>query len=110
MKKITTKEYLQSYSVSKDGLSVNKSENEKISTRDYLTSKRVDPILALKVEQIKQNIAKQKIHNMLRMLFTFLLVVSFSPWSSHINIPNNIQYVLTFALGTDLCGFQIVKK
>ncbi len=87
-----------------------KERKNPISTKEYLLSQDVHLMTALTVQQMREDVFKKRIHNHLRMLFTFLFIFSLLPWSSNINVGENIQYVLAIALGTDLCGTQFMNK
>ncbi len=63
MKKIptNTKDYLEKYlGTPKDHLVVNNLEKQKMTTKEYLIQQGVEPILALKVVELKQDILKKK--------------------------------------------------
>lgn len=70
-------------------------------------NQKIDPLRDLEVKEKKEDVLTKKIRNMIRVSIFLLLMASFSDLSSHINLDDNIQYILSIALATDLCGIQL---
>lgn len=112
MGNISTKEYLKKHLVTiKNAIVVNeKTEKKQVSTTEYLLNHEIHPLKALEVEDKKQDVITKKIRNIIRISIFLLLMVSFSPLSTQMNFPQDIQSWCIMGLLADVFGIQIIKK
>ncbi|MDJ0846521.1 hypothetical protein [Crocosphaera sp.] len=114
MKEISTstKKYLKKHLVRIKNaiIEVATIKRQKVSTTEYLINHKIDPLKAIEIQDKKQDLLTKKLHNLIRILSTLLLMVSISPLSNNMDLQETTQYVLAIGLLTDVSGIQIIKK